>query len=145
MQTTKSKSNRIFVRFFITLLGLAFIVWGLTTVILGFLGEKEIAVITDIRRERGERNEVKRGRYTYNISYTFTLPGGKNVSGSTRYIGDAVFLRADGKSKTAVRYFSFFPTINALERDTKPGFGQLILVATGCFLIFIINRRKENV
>jgi len=145
MQTTKSKSNRIFVRFFITLLGLAFIVWGLTTVILGFLGEKEIAVITDIRRERGERNEVKRGRYTYNISYTFTLPGGKNVSGSTRYIGDAVFLKADGKSKTAVRYFSFFPTINALERDTKPGFGQLILVATGCFLIFIINRRKENV
>lgn len=145
MQTTKSKSNRIFVRFFISLLGLAFIVWGLTTVILGFLGEKEIAVITDIRRERGERNEVKRGRYTYNISYTFTLPGGKNVSGSTRYIGDAVFLKADGKSKTAVRYFSFFPTINALERDTKPGFGQLILVATGCFLIFIINRRKENV
>jgi len=111
---------------------------------LGLFGEKEIATITGIRREMGERNEVKRGRYTYNISYTFTLPGGKNISGSSKLIGDAVYLKADGKSKTAVRYFSFFPAINALEQDTKPGFGQLILVATGCFLIYIINRRKKK-
>jgi len=142
MQT--AKPNKFFIRFFLSLLGFAFIAWGLTTAALGLFGEKGIAVITDIRRERGERNEVKRGRYTYIISYSFTLPGGKNVSGSTRQIGDAVFLKADGTSKTAVRYFSSFPAINALERDTKPGFGQLILVATGCFLIYIINRRKKK-
>jgi len=142
MQT--KKPNQFFIRFFLSLLGFAFIAWGLTTVALGLFGEKETAVITDIRREGGERNEVKRGRYTYIISYTFTLPGGKNVSGSTRQIGDAVFLKADGKSKTAVRYFSFFPAINAPEQDTKPGFGQLILVATGCFLIYIINRRTKK-
>ena len=142
MQT--KKPNQFFIRFFLSLLGVAFIAWGLTTVALGLFGEKEIATITGIRREMGERNEVKRGRYTYNISYTFTLPGGKNISGSSKLIGDAVFLKADGKSKTAVRYFSFFPAINALEQDTKPGFGQLILVATGCFLIYIINRRKRK-
>lgn len=142
MQTTKP--NKFFIRFFISLLGFAFIAWGLTTVTLGLFGEKEIATITNIRRERGERNEVIRGKYTYIISYTFTLPGGKNISGSTRHIGDAVFLKADGKSKTAVRYFSSFPAINALERDTKPGFGQLVLVAIGCFLIYIINRRKKK-
>jgi len=142
MQTTKP--NKFFIRFFISLLGFAFIAWGLTTVTLGLFGEKEIATITNIRRERGERNEVIRGKYTYIISYTFTLPGGKNISGSTRHIGDAVFLKADGKSKTAVRYFSSFPAINALERDTKPGFGQLVLVAIGCFLIYIINRREKK-
>ena len=142
MQTTKP--NKFFIRFFISLLGFAFIAWGLTTVTLGLFGEKEIATITNIRREGGERNEVIRGRYTYIISYTFTLPGGKNISGSTRQIGDAVFLKADGKSTTAVRYFSSFPAINSLEQDTKPGFGQMILVATGCFLIYIINRRKKK-
>ena len=142
MQT--KKPNPFFIRFFLSLLGFAFIVWGLTTVALGLFGEKETAVITDIRREGGERNEVKGGRYTYNISYTFTLPGGKNISGYSKLIGNAVFLKADGKSKTAVRYFSFFPAINALEQDTKPGLGQLILVATGCFLIYVINRRNKK-
>ncbi|MDP3912899.1 MAG: hypothetical protein Q8R96_04075 [Bacteroidota bacterium] len=112
---------------------------------MGFIGDKGTAVITDIRREGGERNEVKRGRYTYNISYTFTLPNGKSVNGFTRRIGSAVFLKADGKSKAAVKYFTFFPYINALEQDTKPGFGQLILFAAGCFLIFLMNRRKKEV
>ena len=142
---TKSKSPKLLTRIFITLLGFAFIVWGLATIALGFVGDNGTAVITDIRREGGERNEVIRGRYTYNISYTFTLPNGKSVNGFTKTVGNAIYLKADGKSKAAVKYFSFFPYINALEQDTKPGFGQLILVAVGCFLIFIMNRRKKVV
>jgi len=143
MQTTKP--NKFFIRFFLSLLGFAFIAWGLATIALGFMGEKGTAVITDIRREGGERNEGKRGRYTYNISYTFNLPNGKSINGLTKQIGNAIYLKADGKSKASVRYFSFFPYVNALEEDTKPGFGQFILIAAGCFLIFIINRHKKQV
>ena len=141
----KSKYSKLLTRLLITLLGIAFIAWGISTIMLGFFGDKCTAVITSIRREGGERNEAIRGQYTYNISYTFTLPNGKTVNGDTKKVGDATYLKADGKSKTAVRYFSFFPYINALEKDTKPGFGQLILVAIGCFLIYIMNRRNYYV
>ncbi len=141
----KSKIKIIITRFFITLLGVAFILWGLSTILLGIYGEKTAAVITSIRREGGERNEIIRGQYTYNISYSFKLPDGKSVDGYTKRIGDAVYLKADGKSRAFVRYLSFFPFINTLEQNTKPGIGQLILVGIGCFLIFIINRRKTNV
>jgi len=142
---TKFSFKDFIKRFFITLIGVAFILYGLSTLLLGFMGERATAVITDIRREGGERNEVKRGRYTYNISYTFVLPNGKNVNGVTKYIGDAVYLKADAKSKVSVRYFSFFPALNALASDTKPGIGQLIFIAIGIFLIYIVNKRPKKV
>jgi hypothetical protein len=132
-------------RFFISMIGVSFILYGLSTLLLGFMGERATALITDIRREGGERNEVKRGRYTYNISYTFMLPDGKPVNGVTRSIGTAIFLKADGKSKVSVRYFSFFPSVNAFASDTKPGFGQLVFIAIGIFLIYIINKRPKKV
>jgi len=145
MQRTKPKSKNYFSRILITLIGVAFIAWGLTTLALGFVGTKATALITDIRREGGERNEVKRGRYTYNIGYTFGLPDGKNVNGVSKYVGDAVYLKADGKSKISVRYFSFFPAINALASDTKPGIGQLLFMVIGIFLIYIMNKRPKKV
>jgi len=140
----KPKLSKLPARIFITLLGFAFIVWGLATITLGLIGNNATALITDIRREGGERNEVKRGSYTYNISYTFTLPNGKSVNGFTKTIGNAIYLKADGKSKAPVKYLSFFPYINALERDTNPGLGQLILIAVGFFLIFVMNKRKKT-
>lgn len=73
----RTKSENYFFRILISLIGVAFIAWGLTTLALAFAGNKTTAVITDIRREGGERNEAKRGRYTYNTSYTFVLPNGK--------------------------------------------------------------------
>ncbi len=141
----KLKFSKLLTRIFITVLGVAFIVWGISSIMLGFFGQKESALITDIRREGGERNEAIRGRYTYNISYTFTLPNGKIVNGFTKRIGDSIYLKADGKSKAMVKYFSFFPYINALEQDTKPGLGQMILIAIGCFLIFIMRIKNMMV
>jgi hypothetical protein len=143
MSKPNSKSAEVLTRLFITMIGVAFVLWGLSTIALGFFGIKETAVITDIRRELGERNEVMPGRYTYYISYTFTLPNGNKIDGFSRKIGSAIYLKADGKSKTTIRYFSFFPSVNALEKDAKPGWGQLILIAIGCFLIVIINRSKK--
>lgn len=141
---SRTKNSKSLPRLLITLLGIAFIAWGISIVMLGYIGVKETALITHIRREGGERNETIPGQYTYNISYTFTLPNGKSVSGVTKKIGDATYLKVDGKSKVSVKYFSFFPYINAMEKDTKLGFGQLILVGTGCLLIFLINRRSNK-
>ena len=72
----KPTISKVLTRIFITLLGIGFLAWGISTILLGLIGESETAVITNIRREQGERNEVIRVRYTYNISYTFTLPNG---------------------------------------------------------------------
>ena len=66
-------------RILITLLGFGLIFMGMSQAILGFAGKSALAVITDIRREGGERAEAVSNRYTYNISYPFTLPGGKEV------------------------------------------------------------------
>jgi hypothetical protein len=145
MQRTKPKSKKYFFRILITLIGAGFIAWGLTTLALGFAGTQTNAEITHIRREGGERNEVNRGRYTYLMSYSFVLSDGKKVNGVSRYIGDSVYLKADGKSKIPVRYFSFFPAINALASDTKPGIGQLLFLVIGIFLIYIMNKRPKKV
>jgi len=144
-KTKPALKKNIATRIFITVLGIGFVLYGLSTVSLGFFGEKGTAVITNIRREGGERDEVIRGRYTYIISYTFEMPDGKSVDGLSRRVGNSVYMKADGKSKRSVRYFEFFPYINALAEDTKPGLGHLIFVAIGCFLIYIMNRREKSV
>lgn len=128
-------------RLLITVLGLAFILWGFSGVMLGLFGEETAAVITSIRREGGERNEVIPNRYTYNISYTFTLPDGKKVDSFTKKIGSSVYVKADGTTTRPVRYFPAFPYINALEQDTGYGLRQLLLIFIGGFLIFAVNRR----
>jgi hypothetical protein len=65
--------RKLLPRILIALLGTALILWGAGRIALGIIGEPETAIITHIRREGGERTDGKSGRYTYNISYTFTL------------------------------------------------------------------------
>lgn len=131
-------------RILITLLGVGLIFMGASEAMLGVAGKSTSAVITSVRREGGERTDGKPGRYTYNISYTFTLPDGKEINGFTKQIGDSVYLKADGTSTVRVRYFPAFPFINAMERDTTLGAGQVILMIAGGFLIFFMNRKKRD-
>ena len=136
--------RKLLPRIFITLLGAALILWGAGKIALGIIGEPETATITHIRREGGERNDIKPGQYTYNISYTFALPDGKEINGFTKKIGDSVYLKADGTSNVRVRDFSAFPYINAMERDAGLGAGQGVLMIVGGFLIFFMNRKKRG-
>lgn len=130
-------------RILISLLGAAFILWGAMSVALGVFGEQTTASVTHIRREGGERTDVKPGRYTYNISYTFTLPGGKEIHGFTKKIGDAVYLKADDTGRIAVRYFKEMPYINAPEENPPFSLKSLLLLGTGVFLIVQMNRKKS--
>lgn len=129
-------------RILITLIGIALIATGLSEIILGFGGESAEAVVTDIRREGGERTDAIPGRYTYTIGYTFSLSDGRAANGVAKKIGGAVYLKADGKSTVPVRYFSVLPQINALERDTGLGAGQLIMIFAGGFLVFFMNTKR---
>ncbi len=131
-------------RIWITLLGVGLIFMGASEIALGFFGESAPGVITGIRREGGERTDGKPGRYTYHISYAFTLPDGKEIDGFTKKVGDSVYLKADGVSAVRVRYFPFLPYINAMERDAGLGAGQVVLVFAGCALIFLINRAGRS-
>jgi hypothetical protein len=140
----KKKSSGVFAQVLITTIGAAILAWGLILPVLRIAGQRGTAVIDTVRRELGERNEVIPNRYTYNIGYSFTLPDGRKINGFSRRIGDAVYFKAGGSSTAPVRYFSFFPYINALEEDTEPNYRHLILIVTGAFLIYIVNRHKKK-
>ncbi len=135
-------NNKPIPRFLITLLGIALILMGITEIALGLIGESTSAVVTSIRREGGERDDGKPGRYTYNIGYTFTLPSGKEINGFSKKIDDSVYLKADDKSNIRIRYFSAFPYINTPQNDARFGAGQLTLILTGLFLIFLMNVKR---
>lgn len=132
--------RKLLPRIFITLLGAALILWGAGKIALGIIGEPEKAVITHIRREGGELTDIKPGRYTYNISYTFTLPDGKEINGFTKQIGDGVYLKADSTSTVQIRYLPGFPYFSALEKEVGMGVGPLVLIVAGGVLIFLMVR-----
>lgn len=140
MKTAKLNKRNIPMRILMTLLGIALILWGIGTVILGIMGEWDSAVITHIRRQGGERSDSRPGRYTYIISYTFTLPDGKRIDGFTTKISDSVYIKANGTSKAPVRYLKKLPFINSLEENTELSVGQLVLVVTGGFIIVVMNK-----
>lgn len=133
----------LFSRILISLLGASFILWGAMNAALDVFGEQTTAVITHVRREGGERADVMPNRYTYNISYAFTLPNGKQIHGFTKRIGDGVYLKADGAGRIDVRYFSAMPYINAPEANPSFSCNSLILSGTGIFLMVQRNRRKS--
>lgn len=134
--------RRLLTRFIISLLGAVFILWGAMSVALGVFGQQATAVVTHIRREGGERADIRPGQYTYNISYTFTLPDGRKVNGFTKKIGDAIYMKADGTATTKIRYYKGFPYFNAMEKDTGLGVGPLVLILAGGIVIILINRSK---
>ncbi len=131
-------------RIFIALLGAALILWGTGKIALGIIGAPETAVVTHIRREGGERTDVKPGRYTYNISYTFTLPDGKEIDGFTKRIGDGVYQKANGTATVQIRYLPGFPYFSALESDVGMGAGPLILIVVGGVLAFLMVKPTKN-
>ena len=131
-------------RILITLLGIALILMGMSEMFLGFAGERADAVVTDIRREGGERTDGRPGRYTYNIGYTFTLSDGRTINGVAKQIGNAVYLKANGEQIVPIRYFRAFPYISAIEKDAGLGAGQLILIIAGGTLVFFMNTKKRK-
>lgn len=135
--------NKLLPRILLTLLGVALIFMAAAEAVLGFAGESAPGVITHVRREGGERQEAVANRYTYDISYTFTLPDGEKIDGSAKKVGDAVFVKTDGNSPTTVRYLPFCPQINTLEGRARLGLEQIVMLLVGAFLIYFINKKQK--
>lgn len=131
-------------RILLSILGTALILCGVGRIALGIIGEPETAVITHIRCEGGERTDVKPGRYTYNISYTFTLPYGKEIDGFAKQIGDGIYQKADGTSTVRIWYFPAFPYVNAMERDIGLGIGPLTLIFFGGVLVLLMVKPTKG-
>lgn len=127
-------------RILITSIGLLFVLVNIVLSMLGILGEKSTGLITDVRREMGERTDAKPGTYTYSIGYNFKLPDGKTIYGSSKKISDGVYLK-NPNTTINIRYLKFFPYINAIEQDVKFDMGKLIMIAVGGFLIFVVNKK----
>jgi len=122
---------------FLTVLGLMLILWSAGLPLLGLIGEKDIALITHVRKQGGERNEAIPNRYTYVISYEFKLPDESIKDGFTYKIGDYTRIYGLPSTNTVpIRYLKTFPQINALEVDTIPSLEKLIVFGVGFFLAF---------
>lgn len=132
-------------RVLLSLLGIALILWAVVPLVLGIVGERAPGTITHVRREGGERPEAVAGRYTYAIGYTFKLPDGTNIDGFTKKVSNGAFVK-NPSTPVAVRYLKQLPLINVLESETEPSFGNLLLVAIGGFLLWLVNgdRSKER-
>lgn len=139
--------NKKFGSIFVIFIAVMLILYGLVQVSLGLIGEKDTAIITNIRRQGGERNDPVPNRYNYSISYSFTLPNGKKVDGFTQKIGNSVYIKVSNSNTSIVpvRYLKVLPQINALENDTGFKMGNLILIGTGIFIIKLIKPRKKRV
>jgi hypothetical protein len=131
-------------RVLISAIGLAFVAWGLTLPLLGYVGARGTAVIDTVRREMGERNESLVNRYTLNIGYTFTPPGRGPVSGFSKRVGSPVYLKPSGSATAPVRYLAFFPYLNALEEDTKPNRWHLLQICVGILLVLVMRPRQKR-
>lgn len=139
--------NKKFGSIFVIFIAVMLILFGLVRISLGVVGEKDTAIVTNIRRVGGERNDAIPNRYNYSISYTFTLPNGKKVDGFTRKIGNSVYIKVSNSntSMVPVRYLKAFPRVNAMESDTGIKLGNFILIGTGIVILKLIKPRKKRV
>ncbi|MEL7649155.1 MAG: hypothetical protein AAGU76_13740 [Sedimentibacter sp.] len=128
-------------RIIVSLIGASLIMYSVSTILLGIIGESSSAAITNVRREAGELNSSRSGYYMYNISYSFTLPNGETVEGYDRKFSDGAYVKKLG-TIVIVRYLEKFPQINAVEEDTQLNLGKMVLVSAGLCLIFIINKKE---
>jgi len=134
----------LFARILLSLLGMAILLYNIGAPLLGLIGERDTAIVTSIRRQGGERNEAVRGRYTYSMGYTFTLPNGREISGTSTFVGNAIYVKADGNSTIPVRYLKTAPFINIPEKETKLSKGHLLGAACGIFIICVVNKKRRE-
>lgn len=142
----RTNISKKFGPFLVIFVAIILMIYGMIHVTLGVIGERDTAIITNIRRQGGERNEAIPNKYTYSISYSFTLPDGKEIDGFTYKIGSATYIKVSNSdvSIVPVRYFKAFPHINALESDSGFRLSNFIIIGAGIVLIKLIRPKKRK-
>ncbi len=101
---------------------------------LQLIGTRTTGVVTDVRRQGGEPNEMTRNLYNYGAGFYFVLADGRKFESSCTVVGTS-FNSGIPRGPTPVLYLKIFPQFNVLEKTTTFSVGNLILFGTGLFLI----------
>lgn len=126
-------------------LGLILTGYAILIPMLQIVGTRTTGIITDVRRQGGERNEMTRNLYNYGVGFYFVLPDGKKIEGGSTIVGKS-YSAGISKGPVSIFYLKLFPRIHQLEKYTQFSIGNLILIITGILLISIsIKQDKKNV
>ena len=129
--------------FFLITIGLILAGYAVLAPMLRIVGIRTIGVITDVRRQGGERPEMTRNQYNYGVGYYFLLPDGKRIEGGATIVGTS-YNSGIPKGPAAVRYLKIFPRINLLEKHTRFSIGNVILFGVGGALIYLSLKRDKG-
>jgi hypothetical protein len=134
--------KQIATRFFLLLMGLLLAGYAVLAPLLRVVGTRTMGVITDVRRQGGERDEIIRNRYDYGVGFHFFLPDGRRIEGATTVVGSAINAGI-AKGPAAVRYLPTWPRVHILERHARFSLGHLILFGVGAFLTTLALKRPK--
>ncbi|MDD4089475.1 MAG: hypothetical protein PHP29_07270, partial [Tissierellia bacterium] len=118
----------------------ALILIAVGNLLLFFFGQS-VSVQVHTRRFGGaDDGRPINQRYEWSLDYTFKDKDGKTFSGHTTRRGSDISVKTDSR----VYYFSFAPYMNALEKEAEPNMGQPLLIGTGLFLLFVMNKKNRR-
>ncbi|MGI6498242.1 MAG: hypothetical protein ACOX0U_05400 [Oscillospiraceae bacterium] len=135
-------------RVVLTVLGALLIAYGLYSTFLGIIGTEVAAQVTNVQPQ-GKFNDksLTGGRGTVEVSYTFSLPDGRTISGASTYGTDVDYSdpsKAAALETISVHYLSFFPQINKASVLTGFQADTLVFPAIGLLIILMINWRAAR-
>ena len=136
----KCKPSKLFWRIVISAVGVSLILIAVFNFTLYFIGESALGSVST-RRFGGASDQYQPNqRYEWSVDYTFTDENGVVYSGHTTRRGSDISVKTDSR----VYYFSFAPYMNALEKEAEPNMGQPLLIGTGLFLLFVMNKKNRR-
>jgi len=124
------------------LMGLLLAGYAVFAPLLKVIGTRTIGVITEVRRQGGERDETIRNRYNYGVGFYFTLPDGRKIEGGATVVGSA-FSAGIPKGPVAVRYLPACPRIHLLERFTRFSLNHVVLCGVGALIMALALKRPK--
>ncbi len=136
--------KKLFTSVFLMVLGIILTGYAILMPMLQIIGTRTTGIITDIRRQGGERNEMTRNLYDYGVGFYFVLPDGRKIEGGATVVGTS-YSAGIAKGPVSILYLRQFPRIHQFEKYTQFSIGNLVLIGTGICLISIsIKRHKKK-
>lgn len=142
-----AKRSKPQVRWLLVILGASLLLWGLALSSLGFFGALSDAEVLEISPVfTGPADELlKRVNIELNkLTYAFTSLEKGKVQGVCIRFKSMLSLQAFALLNPSVRYFEFFPMLNAFEYQTGLSLNALAPSLAGLLLLVLSPRRKKK-
>ena len=126
-----------FGKYLVLVIGLLFVLRGLSLLLIGAFGQSSPALNVTVRRQGGERAETVPNRYTWVMSYDFKTRDGILVSGFTQNVGSS---HSSGQALRNISYLTAFPFINAPSEQTGMSVASLLHIGMGGLILWCTTR-----